>query len=57
MVLYPVNFGQSSYLQIIAPVDASVVDPSGEVRVNDYFEKDVAHSVHGLHTAWRARYR
>ena len=39
-----VKFGQSNYLQI----DASVVNPSDEVRVND-FKWDISHSAHGLH--------
>ena len=30
-------------------IDASIVDPSGEVRVNDDFEGDVSHFVHGLY--------
>jgi hypothetical protein len=51
IVLCPVNFGESNYLQIDAPVDASIVDPSNEVRLNDDFEGDVSHSVHGLHNS------
>jgi hypothetical protein len=41
----PVDFWQSNYLQ----TDTSIVDPSNEVRVNDGFEGEVSHSVHGLH--------